>query len=431
MKAAADAPTAAARRLGARNRLAETEGELEVAREKRNTQRRIAEEARAEVERSDQRERQAREALKLARKREAECRDAVGKVEKILAQLNTRLAAVTEADQRLAQSIEETQALAEDTNEELATLPPATGLLERLTLQRAAVQSDRATMTEARSALQSVVREAEMRQRRRDAIGRERQGWTERAANSASQLRILDDRREEAEIEREGLIDRPDEIAESRRALLSSIGAAESARNEAADALARAERRQAELDLAARAGLERLSSAREAKARAEERYSALKSRREELEAQIEEHFQVSAPGLKALMDKPDINSIEEIDALDRRLERLKLDRDRLGAVNLRAEDEVTEVSTKRDSLVGERDDLIEAIKRLRQGIHNLNAEARGRCSLRSRRSTSISAPSSRPFSAAAPPSCSSSNRTIRLRPDLRSTPARRAKSPRR
>ncbi len=378
LKSAADAPTAAARRLGARNRLSETESELDVARERRDAQRRLADEARAEVERCDQREKAARETLKLARKREADCRDAAARVEKVLAQLTNRLAVLTEAGERLVTALIEAEALSERARTELDSLPPSTGLIERLTLQRAVVQGDRAGLTEVRAALQSVVRETEIRQRRRDAIQRERQGWADRARNSASQLQILDDRHAEAEIEREALINRPDEIAEARRGLLSAIAAAETARNDAADALARAERRQAELDLAARSGLEQLSSAREAKARAEERYSAIKSRREEIEAQIEEHFQVAAAGLKGLMDKPDVGSIEDIDALDRRLERLRADRDHLGAVNLRAEDEVGEISGRRDSLTSERDDLIEAIKRLRQGIHNLNAEARGR-----------------------------------------------------
>ncbi len=60
------------------------------------------------------------------------------------------------------------------------------------------------------------------------------------------------------------------------------------------------------------------------------------------------------------------------------LERLRRERERLGAVNLRAEEELREVETQHDSLAAERDDLVEAIKRLRQGIQNLNREARQR-----------------------------------------------------
>ncbi|MEX0591597.1 MAG: chromosome segregation protein SMC, partial [Xanthobacteraceae bacterium] len=59
-------------------------------------------------------------------------------------------------------------------------------------------------------------------------------------------------------------------------------------------------------------------------------------------------------------------------------ERLNETRERLGGVNLRAEEELREVETQHNNLATERDDLIEAIKRLRQGISNLDREARAR-----------------------------------------------------
>jgi chromosome segregation protein len=57
---------------------------------------------------------------------------------------------------------------------------------------------------------------------------------------------------------------------------------------------------------------------------------------------------------------------------------MRRDRERLGAVNLRAEEELGEVEAQHTTLVTERDDLVEAIKRLRQGIQSLNREARER-----------------------------------------------------
>ncbi len=50
----------------------------------------------------------------------------------------------------------------------------------------------------------------------------------------------------------------------------------------------------------------------------------------------------------------------------------------LGSVNLRAEEELREVEAQHTNLTTERDDLVEAIKRLRQGIQSLNKEARER-----------------------------------------------------
>ncbi len=61
-----------------------------------------------------------------------------------------------------------------------------------------------------------------------------------------------------------------------------------------------------------------------------------------------------------------------------RSEKLRRDRERLGAVNLRAEEELREVEAQHLTLTTERDDLVEAIKKLRTGIQSLNKEARER-----------------------------------------------------
>ncbi|ODN69452.1 Chromosome partition protein Smc [Methylobrevis pamukkalensis] len=68
----------------------------------------------------------------------------------------------------------------------------------------------------------------------------------------------------------------------------------------------------------------------------------------------------------------------QIGAVEARLERLRQERDRLGGVNLQAEEEAGEVAGRRDSLVAEREELIEAIRRLRGAIQSLNREARER-----------------------------------------------------
>jgi chromosome segregation protein len=76
--------------------------------------------------------------------------------------------------------------------------------------------------------------------------------------------------------------------------------------------------------------------------------------------------------LKAGAELPNAEEVEKT------LDRIRRERERLGAVNLRAEEELHEVEAQHGSLVTERDDLVEAIKRLRQGIQSLNREARER-----------------------------------------------------
>jgi chromosome segregation protein len=70
--------------------------------------------------------------------------------------------------------------------------------------------------------------------------------------------------------------------------------------------------------------------------------------------------------------------LPEVRECEKQLETLKVDREKLGAVNLRAEEELVELEEKQGALVTERDDLTEAIKRLRVAISELNKEGRER-----------------------------------------------------
>ena len=66
------------------------------------------------------------------------------------------------------------------------------------------------------------------------------------------------------------------------------------------------------------------------------------------------------------------------DEVERRLDEARLARERLGAVNLRADEESEALQTQRDELTKERDDLMEAVARLRKGVDTLSREGRAR-----------------------------------------------------
>ena len=74
----------------------------------------------------------------------------------------------------------------------------------------------------------------------------------------------------------------------------------------------------------------------------------------------------------------DTDTLPPLAELERKLQKLKADRERLGGVNLRAEDELEELTEQFENMERERVDLEEAIAKLRQGISKLNREARRR-----------------------------------------------------
>ncbi len=378
LTASADAPTAAAQRLAQKNRLAELDAEAVQA-----TQ--IVREAEAALAQAEQALRQASEAERNARQagRDAQhgldaARNALAEAEKAGGELASRRAALDEARARIVDSHEETAAAFAEAEMLLQDAPDLGDLQLQLEQSAANVSRDRATLADARAVHEGLRREAEARTRRLDAIGAERSNWLQRAENASTQIASLGERRAEAEAERETLADAPDEIDARRRALLSQLTEAETLRKAAADRLQEAENKQAELDKAATAAIQSLADSRETRVRAEERLTAADERRLEVEARIQEtlntppHLVIRHTGLEADSPMPEMADIE------RQLDRLKVERERLGAVNLRAEEEQKELSDRLEAIVSEREDIIEAIRKLRQAIQSLNREGRER-----------------------------------------------------
>ncbi len=376
--AAADAPRAAAQRLASRNRLAELDAEIVPARDTVAAGREALQGAENDLNAATEAERQAREALRAARKALDEARRLLTEAEREASRVAARRSGLDEALARLTTSLAESETAEADARAGLANAADPEVLAEALKAQRERVNEDRAVLAEARAAVETLTREADMRSGRLAAIAVERQNWNERAANARNQIATLSERRGETETERQALAEEPARIEEKRKALLSEAASAETARAAAADALAAGEAVLAEADKVARLALDALAEAREQRGRAEERVVAARERVGEVAGRIAEALNCTPAEVFAETGlKPDA-ALPALDDVEARLERYRAERERLGAVNLRAEAEATELAERRDALTGERDDLIAAIHRLRQGISSLNREGRER-----------------------------------------------------
>ncbi len=121
---------------------------------------------------------------------------------------------------------------------------------------------------------------------------------------------------------------------------------------------------------------EALSNAREALARDETCYQADQQAKEHLSIRCQQQFTL-AP--EELAEKFDINLEEETDPLETlraKFERYRNERERIGAVNLRAEEEAQTLSKEIEEITNERQDVMAAINELRQAISKLNRDAR-------------------------------------------------------
>src|ERR1700726_5192398 len=260
----------------------------------------------------------------------------------------------------------------------LDELPPSLDAEEKLAAVRTDIEGHRRLAAQVRAEAQALAREAELADRRLQAILAERNEWQNRKASAASQIATIEARVTEVTAERAELDNAPEVFAEKRRALIGEIESAENARRVAADALATAENLMAETDRAAKISLEALSGAREACARAEERMDGARRRLADVEREIHDMLEVEPQAVAGLAEIAPGAELPPLAEIEENLEKLRRDRERLGAVNLRAEEELREVEAQHTNLTTERDDLVEAIKRLRQGIQSLNREARDR-----------------------------------------------------
>jgi chromosome segregation protein len=375
---AAHAPTGAARRLAERGRLQAIEGELATAREEVEAKRRTVEAAEAAVAAAATAETAARERWRETQRLTDTAREDHAAAEREISRNAARISALKEARQRIGSGRDEAIAGRRDTAAALGALAAAADLEAKLAEINDVIAKDRGTAAEVRVEAQALTRETELAHRRLAAIGDERQAWNERKDNAATQIATIGQRALAAMSERTELESAPQKFANQRQALIGEIETAAAARRAAADRLAAAEAELSEADKVARAALEAVGEARALAARAEERGEAAKRRLADIAHEIHERLEVEPAGVAELAEVKPGAELPQIAEIEARLERIQRERERLGAVNLLAEQELNEVEAQHTKLCSERDDLVEAIRRLRQGIHSLNHEARER-----------------------------------------------------
>ncbi|MCU4652167.1 chromosome segregation protein SMC [Roseibacterium sp. SDUM158016] len=375
--AAADAVSGAARRLEQQNRLAElsaeaaaVEAEAAEARDAHQTWvKRLADLTEAD--------RAARKARRDAETNLAETSRARTRAETERASLDSRLDALREAARRHEEQAEAARAEVTEAEAAKAMLEDLDAVRARLADTRTTVEAARMTMLARRAAHDELKREGEMRSRRLSRIVEEIATWRARLASAETQLGDLSRRKAEAEAELGEARAKPGEIATRRETLGEKVADAEKRRAAAADALAGGERTNSEAVAAERAAERAASEAREARAAAEARRDAAGEAVEAAAARIVEELEQEPETLReSLGDLAD--PLPRAEAVEAEVHRLRRQRDALGAVNLRAEEDAKEVEAEHSNLAREKEDLEAAIAKLRSGIASLNREGRAR-----------------------------------------------------
>lgn len=375
--AAADAVSTAARRLEQANRLSELEEERLRARNKADAAKAAHEDLALRLNQLTEADKSARAARRDAETQLSQASRAAARAEADQSVLDGKLETLRLTASRHAEEADTARAELTRAQDALSELDDLDAVRGRLADVKTTVEAARMTMLAKRAAFDEVKRDGEDRVSRIAKIGTEITNWQNRLTNAASRLAELEKRKGEAEA---ALIDarqKPGEIAMRREQLAIQISESEARKAASADALS-----VGEMNLRAASGTERdteraASEARELRAAAKARRDAAMEAVQAAADRITEEMELTPETLlETLGDLPE--PMPTADHIEQNVMRLRRQRDALGAVNLRAEEDSREVREEHDTLANEKVDLEEAIAKLRTGINSLNKEGRER-----------------------------------------------------
>ena len=374
----AGAASAAAARLVERSRLEALKTERSAADERAKSAEADLADAVSKLEAAAQNTKSLRQGAKEAHAELDRTRDAIAGAEHAAQAYSKQLGALAEAVARTRAAQDEARQHGSRIEAQLLSLAPFSELEAALAEAQTRAAGTRSQAARAEAALEGFERETRLRQERMEAIADEDELWQKRIANARDQIATLRAREEETSADLAALANLPAEIEQRRSKLLDAIAAAERERSKAADDLAVAETALKQREKVLRDVQERLSAVREARARCEALLEGARERRSDCARAIRDQLDCTPEAclsLAGLKPGADIPPLAEVDA---RLLKLKGDRERLGGVNLAAEEEEAELAAKLQEMEREKADVEQAIARLRQGIANLNREGRKR-----------------------------------------------------
>ena len=225
---------------------------------------------------------------------------------------------------------------------------------------------------------QNIKNESIKRKERISTIDTEIESWKNLKFNSEKMSNELNERINTVKTDMENIVKLPEQLAEKKGRLMQNISDTESKKQELLNELAGAEGEYLKINKELKAFEQKMMVAREDKARSGATLEGLQNRKKDLvntlknDLHIDENNLLDSSDIKNKENLP--NVIEQEDKLDAK----KNERDRLGAVNLRADEETEQYKVTINKMEKDREDLVSAISKLRTSINELNQKGRER-----------------------------------------------------
>ena len=375
---AAGVETSAAIKLKQQNRIAELTREIAAEEVKVTAATTAFETAREARQTAETATRNARKALPDLERADRAAQAAMAQYETDIARASAQKTSLEDRVARLTAEAAELEKNVAAAEENLAAHSDSENLSAQSEVLSEQLRAARDTADEASAQYRSLKNESEARAARLQAVESERANWARRSENASKRVSILENREAAVKMSLAAATEGPDQFAERRTKLFAELAIAETRRTAAADALSLSEKETQDAVQIARESETAAGAAREARAASEARLIAAQERIGETKSRVNETLSCEPSELKSHLGEMDPDSNLSENDIERKLERLNKEREKMGGVNLRADEEAVEQEERLAAMIAEREDLVAAIARLREGIDELNAEGRQR-----------------------------------------------------
>ena len=374
----AEAPRPAAVRLAQKTRLEEIEQEIDRLTPAARSAADVLSEAALALSAAEEAVKVARRTPLEAEREASAARDESERYARESARRDARAQSLDETIARFEAERIEAEAALQGAQNDAELLPVSEDLTPQLDAARAEAAQARETAAQARADLDLERREREGREQRLALLVRDAEDWSRRAEHAHERVQELERERETTVAAQEAAREAPAALEARKISLLDDLGSAEARLSAATDAFAVADGARAVADREARAAEQRASEARELRAGLSAKLDAARERLQETAAALRETAQVEPEALGEILAAQGAAAPADAHSAEQRLYTLERQREAIGAVNLRAEEEAAEYGERLATLRGERNDLAGAVTKLRRGIEELNAEGRER-----------------------------------------------------
>ena len=209
----------------------------------------------------------------------------------------------------------------------------------------------------------------------------ELENWRNLKTNSEKMIYELNDRKNKVQLEISENRKNPERIATSKGQNLQNLENIKRRNEEIENELIEAEKKYSSINENLREIQLKLTGLKENKARNEATIEGIENRKKDFLYSLKNELNIESES--SILPQSDLSSLEEqnfpsIDEQTKKIEKTKKERESLGSVNLRADEETKKYETEIKKMEDDRADLYSAIVKLKTSIEELNQKGRER-----------------------------------------------------